>query len=289
MRITKIEIQNYKSIKELVEINFYNGLPTVLIGKNGSGKTNILEALNAVVEANSVHFGVQKEPPLSYKVHILLEKEDIEKLFPGKNIDEKKCEFIACSGEKFKIDRIESEYLVSLLKSEVCEVSDLANELKDALDTYQKQLHKIAYSENKEQPLRGYRIIGSRGSMTNYDALKSQVNFVLEQAEMLADAIRKSFCVEECSFKFGYVYDYFFPNNLDRLPFSLCYEKPDLASFEEKFITVNEPALKREITRINKVAKASCDKITVLLHELNERIKRLNAALKDNQMMNDHS
>ena len=93
MRITKIEIQNYKSIKELVEINFYNGLPTVLIGKNGSGKTNILEALNAVVEANSVHFGVQKEPPLSYKVHILLEKEDIEKLFPGKNIDEKKCEF----------------------------------------------------------------------------------------------------------------------------------------------------------------------------------------------------
>ena len=54
MRITKIEIQNYKSIKELVEINFYNGLPTVLIGKNGSGKTNILEALNAVVEANSV-------------------------------------------------------------------------------------------------------------------------------------------------------------------------------------------------------------------------------------------
>ena len=154
MRITKIEIQNYKSIKELVEINFYNGLPTVLIGKNGSGKTNILEALNAVVEANSVHFGVQKEPPLSYKVHILLEKEDIEKLFPGKNIDEKKCEFIACSGKNFKIDRIESEYLVSLLKSEVCEVSDLANELKDALDTYQKQLHKIAYSENKEQPLR---------------------------------------------------------------------------------------------------------------------------------------
>lgn len=52
MRITKIEITNYKSIKESVEINFYNGLPTVLIGKNGSGKTNILEALSAVAEAN---------------------------------------------------------------------------------------------------------------------------------------------------------------------------------------------------------------------------------------------
>ena len=61
-----------------------------IIGKNGSGKTNILEALNAVVEANSVHFGVQKEPPLSYKVHILLEGErhalprPKSKMFPSK-------------------------------------------------------------------------------------------------------------------------------------------------------------------------------------------------------------
>ncbi len=84
MRITKIEITNYKSIKEPVEINFYNGLPTVLIGKNGSGKTNILEALSAVAEANGNYFGMRKELPLKYKVHIRLEKEDVERLFPGK-------------------------------------------------------------------------------------------------------------------------------------------------------------------------------------------------------------
>lgn len=89
MRITKIEITNYKSIKEPVEINYYNGLPTVLIGKNGSGKTNILEALSAVAEANGNYFGMRKELPLKYKVHIRLEKEDAERLFPGKSIDEK--------------------------------------------------------------------------------------------------------------------------------------------------------------------------------------------------------
>lgn len=86
MRITKIEIANYKSIKEPVEINFYNGLPTVLIGKNGSGKTNILEALSAIAEANGNYFGLRKELSMSYKVHIRLEKEDAEKLFPGKSI-----------------------------------------------------------------------------------------------------------------------------------------------------------------------------------------------------------
>ncbi len=36
MKITKIVIQNYKSIKEPLEINFRDSLPTVLIGKNGS-------------------------------------------------------------------------------------------------------------------------------------------------------------------------------------------------------------------------------------------------------------
>lgn len=70
MRITKIEITNYKSIKEPVEINFYNGLPTVLIGKNGSGKTNILEALSAITEANGNYLGPRRELPMSYKVHM---------------------------------------------------------------------------------------------------------------------------------------------------------------------------------------------------------------------------
>ena len=59
VRITKIEIHNYKSIKEPVEINFYNGLPTVLIGKNGSGKTNILEVLSAIAEATGYYFGLR--------------------------------------------------------------------------------------------------------------------------------------------------------------------------------------------------------------------------------------
>ena len=287
MRITKIEITNYKSIKEPVGINFYNGLPTVLIGKNGSGKTNILEALSAIAEANGNYFGLHKELPLKYKVHIRLEKEDVERLFPGKSIDEK-CEFAACSGEDCKIDQIESEYLVPLLRSEIDEISDLAGELKDALDTYKKQLHKIAYSERNEQPLRGYRITDFHDSTTNYDAIKFQVEFVLEQTEKLIKSIIQNFCIEECSFKFGYIPDYYQLGDLERLCFKLRFVKPVLAPFEEKFITVNEAAIKREITKINKATRASCEKITALLHELDERAKRLKAAMSDDQTIPDN-
>lgn len=287
MRITKIEITNYKSIKEPVEINYYNGLPTVLIGKNGSGKTNILEALSAVAEANGNYFGMRKELPLKYKVHIRLEKEDAERLFPGKSIDEK-CEFAACSGEDCKINRIESERLIPLLRMEIDEISELAGELKDALDTYTKQLNKIAYSEN-EHPLQGLQIINFKNSTTSYDFLKRQVETVIREAEKFVGFVKENFSAEENFMKFGYVDYYYGLNDPEQLSFKLHYVKPGLAPFEEKFITVNEAAIKREITKINKATKASCEKITALLHELDERAKRLKAALTDDQIIPDNS
>ena len=287
MRITKIEITNYKSIKEPVEINYYNGLPTVLIGKNGSGKTNILEALSAVAEANGNYFGMRKELPLKYKVHIRLEKEDAERLFPGKSIDEK-CEFAACSGKDCKINRIESECLIPLLRMEIDEISELAGELKDALDTYTKQLNKIAYGEN-EHPLQGLQIINFKNSTTSYAFLKRQVEMVIWEAEKFAGFVKENFAAEENFMKFGYVDYYYGLNDPEQLSFKLHYVKPDLAPFEEKFITVNETAIKREITKINKATKASCEKITVLLHELDERAKRLKAALTDDQIIPDNS
>lgn len=42
-------------------------------------------------------------------------------------------------------------------------------------------------------------------------------------------------------------------------------------------------------TKINKAARASCEKITALLHELDERAKRLKAALTDDQIIPDNS
>ena len=230
---------------------------------------------------------MRKELPLKYKVHIRLEKEDAERLFPGKSIDEK-CEFAACSGEDCKINRIESECLIPLLRMKIDEISELAGELKDALDTYTKQLNKIAYGEN-EHPLQGLQIINFKNSTTSYAFLKRQVEMVIWEAEKFAGFVKENFAAEENFMKFGYVDYYYGLNDPEQLSFKLHYVKPDLAPFEEKFITVNEAAIKREITKINKATKASCEKITALLHELDERAKRLKAALTDDQIIPDNS
>ena len=144
----------------------------------------------------------------------------------------KKCEFVACSGENGKIDRIESECLIPLLRMEIGEISELAGELKDALDTYTKQLNKIAYVENNEHLLRGFQIINFKNSTTNYDFLKGQVEMVILEAEKFAGFVKGNFVAEEHSLKFAYV-DYYGLNDPKYIPFKLRYVKLDLVKIKQ--------------------------------------------------------
>lgn len=283
MRITKIEIQNYKSINNLVDINFYNDLPTVLIGKNGSGKSNILEALSIIAESNGNYFAKQNDSSLKYCVHLVLEKNEAKKLFPNKNINEEKFKFIAYANDNKKICKIKSKYLVPLFKEEINEFVNLANELRDALNVYEAQLNKIAH-DGSEQPLRCFQI-----NTTNYNFIKSNFEFVIEQAVQLEQAIKQNFCVSDDSFEFAYIPDYYQFDNIENLSFRLDYVKPDLAPFEEKYITIDEAAIKREITKINKETKSSYDKLNFSLNELTQRAKRLKAALSDDQFQSENS
>lgn len=56
---------------------FFEELPTVLIGKNGSGKTNVLEALSAIALANTNNYGYGDKWQIAYRAHIQLTEEDV--------------------------------------------------------------------------------------------------------------------------------------------------------------------------------------------------------------------
>lgn len=96
----------------------------------------------------------------------------------------------------------------------------------------------------------------------------------------------QNFKGKNTSFGFGYVNnDYFDYDDSEKLSFKLCYVKPDLAPFEEKFITVNETAIKREIEKINEATKESCSRISTLLREIGKHTKRLKEAFISEQLM----
>ena len=279
MKLIKIDINNYKSIASPVSVNFQDGLPTVLIGKNGSGKSNLLEALEHIASTNANLPGKHSAGGLQYKAHIRLEKDEFAKLFPSEEYSEEKATFAACSSSKdtLHIDTIESESIVPLLKKELVDIRTVADELTIAIEDYEKALQKIACDDRDALSLRGYELTDGKGNTTNCEFLKSRASLFADQvkrmSEVYADGIKtdNSFVFSNYHFGIGNICSL----DTELVPFKLKYTKPELAPFEQKFITINETAIKCEITKINKKTEDSRQKIDELISKLKAQSERL--------------
>jgi len=269
MELIKLEINNYKSIKEPIVINFNDNSPIIFIGKNGSGKTNILEAINLIAEANSSNRYYGESINFKYNVHIQLNKEDFDSVLPNVKYNEKNNVIIATSnGQDLKIDRIESKDFVTRLKKEFQDIQEIANELEKEITKYEKILFKISHNEREELPIHSFKIKNSNGGLTNYELLKWQADNNIKIIRENINKIMPSF-TEDDIFVFDnhlYISDYF--NNFN---FKLEYVKPSLAPFEEKYIKIDEESIKREIEKINLETEETCKKINNLLTILKEK------------------
>ena len=289
MELTKVEIENYKSIKSPVTISFLPGLPTVLIGKNGSGKSTVLEALNAIAEANQLHSYGREREDIEYRAYIRLSEEDVKAILPDLVYDESRCEIMAYGyGKQMKIDRIQSDYIVPSFKREIADISQLADELELEVVQYEKNLAKIAHDEYQELPIHGYVIKFEDGGLTNYSAIQWDAEHFLETIRKSLEEMKTAIRDDDREFVFGAdsVVLRYLSDRLPR-PFRLEYREPSLAKFEQKYITINTSALKREITRINKATKKSRDAIERLMGEINERIIRVHDGMTKEDRLYD--
>ena len=181
------------------------------------------------------------------------------------------------SSKGVHIDTIESESIVPLLKKELVDIRAVANELIAATETYEKALQKIACDDRDALSLRAYELTDGKGNTTNCESLKSRASFFADQvkrmAELYADGIKtdNSFVFSNYHYGIGTLY----PPHTELVPFKLRYKKPELAPFEQKFITINETAIKREITKINKKTEAARQKIDELISKLKAQSERL--------------
>ena len=276
MELIKIEIENYKSITAPICIEINKNLPVVLIGKNGSGKSNVLETLEHIASTNSNLPGKYSAGELRYKAYLRLDSSEFAKLFPNEEYSEEKAEFSAYSSAKdgLHINTIESDTIVPLLRKEFDNVLELTNELEKAVTSYEKTLEKIACDD---QDSISYNIFNAKGNTTNYWALKNMSQFFIEQIRQLSNSL-------ECDFKSENTLVFslphyntlkLYPPHAELTPFKLRYKAPELAQFEQKFITINESAIKREITKINKRTETACKKVNEILNKLKAQADRL--------------
>lgn len=277
MRLTKIEIENYKSIKSPITVSFSEGLPTVLIGKNGSGKTNVLEAIAAIAMANSNRWGTRHK--LNYRVYVQLSEEDMATLLPDVVYNKEKCEIVAYSiGGDLKMDRVRSEYVTTSIRKEISDIRDLALQLEKSVDLYEKQLKKLFHDGYDELPIGCYQLKDANGRLTNYNVIHWHAENFIEKTREVLNNMTKSFSDDDIALTFVANNQNFFGYD-QRECFKLEYVEPTLAKFEEKFITINRTAIKREITKINKATKDACDNIDRLINGIKERTERIQEGL----------
>ena len=201
-----------------------------------------------------------------------MDSSEFAKLFPNEEYSEEKAVFSAYSSSKdgLHINTIKSETIVPLLRKELENVLELTNELEDAVASYEKALNKIECDDRDSISLRGYEIIDAKGNTTNYDVLKFKSKFFIDQIRQLGNSFISDIKSENIfCFSFPHYTLELFPPHAELMPFKLRYKAPELAQFEQKFITINESAIKREITKINKRTETACKKVNEILNKLN--------------------
>ena len=108
-KITYLEIENYRSIKDSIRINFPTKQPLVLVGENNSGKSNIVRALNLVLGEvwPGSHMPEQHEfwgrTPANGEIHIEVGLDGISK-GPGADMPDISKVYWACGKINFKPD-----------------------------------------------------------------------------------------------------------------------------------------------------------------------------------------
>lgn len=264
MKLTHIDILKYKSINSLATVYFNDGEVVTLIGKNGSGKTNVLEALNYIYESNAkLNFYTMHPIDLKYRVHIKLTEEDLTSILPEIEYDKSKNELIAYNyGDGLKIDTIESDWLIPLLKQELLDIRELAQSLKNSLEEYVKIVDSVCIEDKGNTSLLGFTL--HKDHVTNFYRLKHQAEYSVKQALVLTDGLLKCFDNEENIFHYianHYIHFY----GLDDLKFKLEYDEPNLSIFEQKYIKIDQQGIKKAINRINKKTQTVCDQICDLL------------------------
>lgn len=269
MKIIGIKIEDYKSVKNPVSIKFFDDKPTVLIGKNGSGKTNIAEALERIFKNNGSEI-------IPYDAEIELSREEFSRIFPNEEYSKEKCVFTASNGNGGQVDRISSSYIVPFLREKVKDMRILSDNLKSVIEEYKAQADKISCYE-VDEPLRCFDLLGSNGKITNYYYVESRTKYITDACERFEKSLSEGFRDENT---FVFTSNTYLPYSDMALDFKLEYREPDLAEFEKGFIKIDTAAIKAEIDKINAATGELCEKISDCMKRIDERISYFNNILE---------
>jgi predicted ATPase len=281
MEIKYIELTNYKSIKNTNKIHFSSPFIT-FVGKNGSGKTNILEALFILFDQNQITF----RKNMNFKFHIQINHNEFKKFNLTKELTSDETLIEAYSSKennhyRSNIDYIKSNFLTRLLRTTEDSIYSLSKELETKLLEF-KDLVNDLYEKDDHTGNSFAKLMSYDGDLSQSDQYGFMFHKFLKEIDeaitKVNETIKTKVKSNEIQLSFNRLY--IFKSNIKN-DFQLKYEQPKLTKFEQRHVIVNEDGIKKEIDVINEKLSKNLKAIHQLQDKLDKKLDNFISLLYD--------
>jgi ABC-type cobalamin/Fe3+-siderophores transport system ATPase subunit len=288
MELKRLRIQNYKSLKQPQDIDVSEPLIT-LIGKNGSGKTNVLDGIFTIFDGRTVN----ERTEIDFRFYIELSDKDISEYKDTLAFDNKDRMIEAYSSSEkhglgINIDRIKSSFLNELLSETEESVYSISKELKEELEAFNRVIKEL--SEDKPEyskftvdvDFSEEDIVNS----TNYGWLFSNFSREIEElVKKVKEIIGERKKGDELALSYQFLGTHIFMRK--HYNFTLRYSRPKLTRFEQKHITIDEDAIRVEIDKINRNTTKHRERIDGLYKKLEHKLNVLGSVIDQQYEVED--
>ncbi len=264
MKLQKIQINEYKSIKNPIEVSLSeDGSLITFIGKNGSGKTNILQALRRTLVKSSGYSRLGKETIKSQYTLKVVEGEK-KQYFSVRNMQDVSDEIIVdFSGNDAEVKKVQAPILSVSIETYKNKLENLLEKLKRARREYIRKLKEIecSYDENCYISLETSTSKGSFAFIRN-----SEIEWVSNSLKNQIKEIKEFF---DKNFSNGIVLNYY--------NYSAGF---NVSAWPIKFYQIAEDKKLSISPIVGKSLNLTKENIEKANKKLNETIKKINEQLK---------
>lgn len=270
MKLKKMIISQYKSIRKPIEIDFSQNL-LCFVGKNGSGKTNILRAIKQFFSVDQHH-----NERADYKLIYELNDDEIENFSDEVEFDkEMRIVEVESSYRDFRATRVKAKiHELSISKWEN-QLRGLKNKIVENFECYYKKLSEITIEELSKKNKTSSRI--DIVSATNFYRFERSSDDSKTKMETIVNTLERFMSDNFKKGKINIDYDevqslpYIHVPSLRVLSKESLYIDPLLATFTD----INYDEYEKTIDRINSELKDYYDNATKALDEFNRIVQKI--------------